>query len=199
MRCACGDGEQPRDRIGRRRRSPEARRVGVEQRVQIVRAAAELVRRGCRTPCRTRSGRRRSRRARGWCTAGRARARRGSVHWSAGASKLRLLLRRMKFEPPPVRTLNCAPLKPPRLTSYGVVTSDDDDLRVAREVRAAEAGAVERRAVLVGREAEHGEAGRIAVGVGDRRDAGDRRGHGVEVALLVGGDGGAARPTAPCR
>ena len=44
-----------------------------------------------------------------------------SVHWSDGASKFRLLLRRMKFELPKVRSENCAPLKPPRLTSYGVV------------------------------------------------------------------------------
>jgi hypothetical protein len=49
-----------------------------------------------------------------------------------------------------------------------------------------EAGAVERRVVLVRRQAKHGEAGRVAVGVGDRRDAGDRRGHGVQVALLAG-------------
>jgi hypothetical protein len=34
------------------------------------------------------------------------------------------VLRRMKFEPGPVRIMNCAPLNPPRLTSYGVVTTE---------------------------------------------------------------------------
>ena len=57
-----------------------------------------------------------------------------------------------------MRSVNCAPLKPPRHTSYGVVTSDVDDLRVARKVRPAELHAVERRVVLVGAESEHGEA-----------------------------------------
>jgi hypothetical protein len=32
----------------------------------------------------------------------------------------------MKFDPLPERSMNCAPLNPPRLTSYGVVTSDVD-------------------------------------------------------------------------
>jgi len=35
-------------------------------------------------------------------------------------------VRRTKLEPLPLRSMNCAPLKPPRLTSYGVVTSDVD-------------------------------------------------------------------------
>jgi hypothetical protein len=48
----------------------------------------------------------------------------GSVHCSEGASKFRLVLRRMKLLPLPLRTLSCPPLKPPRLTSYGAVTSD---------------------------------------------------------------------------
>src|SRR5512138_812533 len=48
-----------------------------------------------------------------------------SVHCIGGASKFRLFVRRMKFDPLPVRSDNCAPLKPPRLTSYGVVTSDE--------------------------------------------------------------------------
>src|SRR4030081_411699 len=48
----------------------------------------------------------------------------GSVHCRRGASKLSEVLRRMKFEPGPVRMLNCAPLNPPRLTSYGVVTTE---------------------------------------------------------------------------
>src|SRR3954447_26434172 len=54
----------------------------------------------------------------------RARAAR-SVHCNEGASKFTLLLRRMKFELPKVRRENCAPLNPPRLTSYGVVTRED--------------------------------------------------------------------------
>ena len=49
-----------------------------------------------------------------------------SVHCIAGESKLRLFVRLMKFEPGRVRTLSCAPLKPPRETSYGEVTSDVD-------------------------------------------------------------------------
>src|SRR5262245_15430416 len=48
----------------------------------------------------------------------------GSVHWSCGASKFRLLERTMKLDARPVRTLNRPPLKFPRETSYGVVTSD---------------------------------------------------------------------------
>src|SRR5579862_1643963 len=47
-----------------------------------------------------------------------------SVHWSAGASMLRLDVREMKFEPARMRMLRFAPLKPPTDTSYGEVTSD---------------------------------------------------------------------------
>ena len=47
-----------------------------------------------------------------------------SVHWSLGESRLRLWLRRMKFDPEPELMLNCPPLNPPRLTSYGVVMSE---------------------------------------------------------------------------
>ena len=70
----------------------------------------------------------------------------------------------MKFEPLPLRSVE---LRAAEAAAAHVVRRRDErrrDLRVAREVRGAEVGAVERRAVLVGREAEHGEAGGIAVG-----------------------------------
>ena len=116
-----------------------------------------------------------------------------SVHWSYGASKLRLVLRRMKLVPLPLRTLSCAAAE---AAAAHVVRRRDErrrDLRVARQRRGAEVGPVERHAVLVGREAEHGEAGGVALGAEDRRDAGDRRRHRVEIALLIGADRGAAR------
>src|SRR5476649_2561369 len=51
-----------------------------------------------------------------------------SVHCSCGASTFRLIVRVMKLEPGRPRIWNCAPLNPPRETSYGVVTSDVETL-----------------------------------------------------------------------
>src|SRR5437764_302255 len=49
-----------------------------------------------------------------------------SVHCSCGASRFRLMPRVMKFDPGLERRVSCPPLKPPRETSYGDVTSDVD-------------------------------------------------------------------------
>ena len=111
-----------------------------------------------------------------------------SVHCSDGASKLRLLLRRMKLEPLPLRTLSCAAAESAAAHVVRRRHEARGHLRVARQRGGAEVGAVERHAVLVGREPEHGEAGRVALGAEDRRDARDRGGDRVEVALLIGRD-----------
>ena len=59
-----------------------------------------------------------------------------------------------------MRMLSRPPLKLPRDTSYGRRGERRRHVRVARNVGAAEVHAVERRRVLIGRQAEHREAGR---------------------------------------
>src|SRR5438045_985259 len=49
-----------------------------------------------------------------------------SVHWSCGASALRLMLRTSKLLPGRVRSVNWPPLKPPFDTSYGLVDRELD-------------------------------------------------------------------------
>ena len=62
------------------------------------------------------------------------------------------------------------------------------DVRVARQIRAAEIHSIECRGVLVRRQAQHRESVGIPIRAGDQLNAGKRRGECREVAQLVGRD-----------
>ena len=91
-----------------------------------------------------------------------------------------------KFEPEPERMLRLPPLKPPRDASNGDVVSDVEIAASRGKTVRAHRHAVERDAVLIGAESEHGESVGRAVESGDERHAGQRRRHRGEIALHLG-------------
>ena len=73
------------------------------------------------------------------------------------------------------------------------------DVCVARQIAGVERHAVERDAVLVGAESEHGEAVGRSVEAGDERHARERRRHRRDVALQLGRRRFVGRSCARCR
>ena len=78
------------------------------------------------------------------------------------------------------------------------------DIGITREIGATEVQAVQRRVVLIGRESEHGESGRISILSRYERHTRQRRRHRRDVALLIGGnravvDGPLAAADVGCR
>ena len=178
--------QQANNRVGRDARRLESDRVGIEKRSQVVGSSPDLV--GEVVERRVLPDRAREKSADGDVVVLLAQRSRGTIS--------PLKLRRVEIEAHRAcDEIGAGPsanleLRAAEAAARNVVGRGHERGRhvgVPREIRSPKIQSVERRLVLVGREAEHGEAGRIAILSRNQRDPGQRCGHRRDVALLIGG------------
>ena len=166
------NGEQPRHRVCRDAGRLQADGIGIDERLEIIGATSELVRHVVERLVHH-DGTRHGAAERQIAVLLSERTRRavrplelGRIDVEAGAAANEVRSRSgLDVELPAAES-----------TTAHIVRRGNErgsDGRIARNVGAAEVLAVERRRVLICGEAEHREAGRIAVGAGHGRDAGE--------------------------